>query len=450
VPVVSFSPLPRSWYSIQLHRIPHASAIIVYSMATQENLKTFDFLARPPPPRSQNSAPRPPTPTAQTISRHRSNTVTTISTWVAGILPGSPPPASPPASSTFSHRPSLFGIPRPTRQHSRTFISFADTPDPSLRTSEYTYTVVPLPIVPHPSAPSPRSSSRTKREYINGPDEMKFSPLLAMRLRKASTQVISDSRAPTSPKKKGFMRFLHRERRSRSVRASKALPLPPSPSPTALAFRIAHQKRALYAQCGALPLSLESEVAVMQFLDGGSRADATARLGATYKDEAGVVYTDEAEARECLPLLLPVENDGDDAYPFGLSSTRSGVSEGFTVPSLPPSPLTQTGPLPPAQHPPTPTLAAPSFPLALLSIPARGGGASVPGYLHTAPPSLPTPFGDLNPKAQLTPPVETNQSRVKRRRRPAPLTLHLPAHEMGFEDSFAPCVVVEAPSPTAR
>jgi hypothetical protein len=157
---------------------------------------------------------------------------------------------------------------------------------------------------------------------------------------------------------------------------------------------------------------------------------------------------------ECLPLLLPVENDGDDTDQFGLlsSRSRSGISEGFIVPSLPPSPFTQTGlPLAPLQHPPTPTLAAASSPLALLSIPAHGGGpASVSGYLHTAPPSLPAPFGGLDSKVQLTPPVETNTSRGKRRRRPPPLTLHLPAHGMGFEDSFAPCVVVGAPSPIAR
>ena len=189
----------------------------------------------------------------------------------------------------------------------------------------------------------------------------------------------------------------------------------------------------------------------MQFMDGGSRADAAGRLGATYKDEAGVVYTDEAEARECLPLLLPVENDADDADLFGQPSTRSGLSEGFTVPSLPPSPLTQAGfPTGPVQLPPTPKFATASSPLALLSIPARGGGASVPGYLHTAPPSLPVPFGGLNSKAQPTPPVETNTIRGRRRRRPPPLALHLPALGMGFEDSFAPCVVVEAPSPIAR
>jgi hypothetical protein len=190
----------------------------------------------------------------------------------------------------------------------------------------------------------------------------------------------------------------------------------------------------------------------MQFMDGGSRADAVARLGATYKDASGVIYTDEAEARECLPLLLSVENDVEDVnLPDGLPSARSGAEEGFTVTSLTSSLSKTSLPLPtPAQDPPTQTIVAASSPLALLSIPARGGGDSAPGYLHTSPPSLPLPFGGLGSKTQLAQPVEAAASRGKRRRRPAPLTLNLPAHAVGFEDSFSPCVVVEAPSPTTR
>ena len=414
-------------------------------MTTLASPNPFDLLAHPPPPRV-------PTPTVRTISRRRSSTVTAISTWVAGVLPGSPPPASPPTSSTFSRRPSLFGPPRTTRQHSKTFISFADAPDSNLRAPTYACTVVPLPIPPHPSIPS-QSAFHAKRENESGPDEMKLPPLSAIRLHNTSTQVVSDSRSPTVPKKKGFMRFLQSRPRSRSSHSRKALPLPPS-SPTTIAFRIAHQKRALYARCGALPLPLDSEVAVMQFMDGGSRADAVARLGATYKDEAGVIYTDEAEARECLPLLLPVENDGEDVnLPGGLPSARSGVSEGFTVTSLSTSSLSKTSPPPATQAQDPPTLVTASSPLALLSIPARGGGDSMPGYLHTSPPSLPLPFGGLGSKTQLAPPVEAAASRGKRRRRPAPLTLHLPANAMGFEDSFSPCVVVEAveaPSPTTQ
>jgi hypothetical protein len=419
-------------------------------MTTLASPNPFDFLAHPPPPRAPTSSPRVPTPTVETISHRRSSTVAAISTWVAGVLPGSPPPASPPTSSTFSRRPSLFGPPRTARQHSKTFISFADTRDPNSRAPTYACTVVPLPIPPHPSIPS-QSAFHAKREYESSPDEMKLPPLSAIRLRNTSTQVVSDSRSPSVPKKKGFMRFLQSRPRSRSTHARKTLPLPPS-SPTTIAFRIAHQKRALYARCGALPLPLDSEVAIMQFMDGGSRADAVARLGPTYKDEAGVIYTDEAEARECLPLLLPVENDGEDVnLPGGLPSARS-ASEGFTVTSLSASSLSKTSPPPAAQARdlPTQTLVTASSPLALLSIPARGGGDSVPGYLHTSPPSLPLPSGGLGSNTQLAKPVDAAASRGKRRRRPVPLTLHLPANAMGFEDSFSPCVVVEAPSPTTQ
>ena len=419
-------------------------------MTTLANSNSFDFLAHPPPPQAPTLASRPRTPTARTISRGGSGTITAISAWVAGVLPGSPAPVSPPASATFSRRPSLFGTPRTARERSKSFISFADAADPNLHAPAYTYTVVPLPIPPHNSL-SPQSSFDSKRYYDSGPDEMKLPSLSAMGLRKTSTQLVADSLSPTPPKKKGFMRFLHSRPRPRSAHPRKPLPLPPA-SPTAIAFRIAHQKRALYVQCGALPLALDSEVAVMQFVDGGSRAAAEARLGATYKDEAGVIYTDEAEARECLPLLLSVEHDGDDAdLPGGLPSARSVASEGFTFTSLPPSPLSQTNPPPPApaQDPPTQTLAAASSPLALLSIPARGGGASLPGYLHTVPPSL-LAFGGLGSKAEFPLPVEAVASRGKRRRRPAPLTLHLPSHAVGFEDSFSPSVVVEAPSLTTR
>jgi len=185
----------------------------------------------------------------------------------------------------------------------------------------------------------------------------------------------------------------------------------------------------------------------MQFVDGGSRTDAAARLGATFKDAAGIVYTDEAEARECLPLLLSVESDSDDT---NLPSAPSGMSEGLAFVSAPPSPLFPMS-LPPAPVLPSPAqLPAASPSRALLSIPARGGGTSVPGYLHAALPPLPLPFGDVASKTQFALPAVATASRRKQRRRPAPLALHLPTHAVGFEDSFVPNVVVEVPSPTEQ
>jgi len=434
---------------------------------------SYNFLAHPPTPRTQPSELRPPTPTARTTSRRHSSTstITAISAWVAGVLPGPPPPATPTAPSAFSRRPSLLDSPHSTHQHSSSFTLVPETAvpykkvhDPDLRAPSYAYTVVPLPIPPSTPVASPRSSSPNNKGGDSGSDGMKFSRFTLMRQPKDSVPT-TRSRSPTPSKKKGLMRFLRPRSRFRStntqhpqaspphssVHARKAPPLPSPSSPTTIAFRIAHQKRALYAQCGALPLPLDSEIAIMQFVDGGSRTDAAARLGGTYKDAAGVIYTDEEEAGECLPLLLVAEGGLDDTSPpSALPSARTGGSDGFAFPSAPPSPLRARNILPaPAPHSPSQVPAA-SSPRALLSIPARGGGACAPGYLHTAPPMLPPPFGDISSKDQLTSHVEAMASCRKQRRRPAPLALHVPTHIIGFEDSFMPTVIIEAPSLAAR
>ncbi|KAH9989896.1 hypothetical protein BJV74DRAFT_837497 [Russula compacta] len=422
----------------------------------------YDFLAPPSPP--------------SPIIRHSRRRSSAISTWVVGVQPGSPPPPSPPALSTLSPRAPLFGRPRSTRHHSRSFISFADTPTiHTIYAPTYNRTTVPLPIPPYTSATSSPSPFLAEGENDSGADEKKMKlPLLTlMRQRKASTSV-TGPRSPSLPKKRGLMRFLrpqlpfrsmhthtqHPPQSPPSTHARKASPLPPSSSPTTVAFRMAHQKRALYAKCGALPLPLDTEVALMQYMDGGKRADAMVRLGATYQDTAGVVYADEMEAWECLPLLHAPEDDADP--PSGLPSTPSGASERLGFTSAPPSPLSpMTSALPasaPTPHFPAqrPTV---SSARALFSIPARGGGTTTtaPGYLHTAPPSLPPPpFGGgivSKPQFAPLPVVEATMAsrRKQQRRRPAPLVLHLPAARVvGFEDSFAPTVAIDTPSLAAR
>ncbi|KAH9957027.1 hypothetical protein BC827DRAFT_1228350 [Russula dissimulans] len=425
-------------------------------MNAPANPNSFNFLAHPPPTRSrfQHSEPPPSKATVRTIFRPRSSTKTTISTWVAGILPDSPTPASPPVPSTFSRRSSFL------ISASASPIPHSKDHTPELRTPTYACTVVPLPIPPYTSAPS-QSSFPAERQFDNPPDEMKVSRLL-MRQNKASVPLASPP-SPTPPKKRGLVRFLRSRPRFRSTptrhpspptpaaHASKFSHPPASSSPTTIAFRIAGQKRALYTQLGLLPLPLDSEVAIMQFLDGGSRADAEARLGTSYKDEAGVVYADEAEAGECLPLLLAIDNGPDDLDTSGgLPNAHSGASGRL---ASTPAPLSHLSPMstPPrtALHSPAQVSAVPSR-RALFSIPARGGGSSAPRYLHATLPSPPPHFGGLGTKSQFSPPVEVSASRRKQRRRPAPLVLHFPTSAMGFEDSFAPSVVVEAPSPTAQ
>jgi len=149
--------------------------------------------------------------------------------------------------------------------------------------------------------------------------------------------------------------------------------------------------------------------------------------------------------------LLVAEGGLDGTSPFSaLPSARSGESDGFAFPAEPPSPLPARNTLP-APVPQSPAqVPVASSPRALLSIPARGGGACAPGYLYAAPPLLPPPFDDISSKDQFTPYVKSMASGRKQRRRPAPLVLHVPAHKMGFEDSFVPTVIIGAPSLSAR
>lgn len=288
---------------------------------------------------------------------------------------------------------------------------------------------------------------------------MKFPRTTLMRYRKASTPMTaSPVPTPTPPKKKGLMRFLRPRPRSRSaVHTQHPTPPPPpaytrrspqppsSSSPTTAAFRIAHQKRALYTQRGALPLPLDSEVAVLQFMDGGSRADAAARLGGTYTDAAGVVYADEAEAGECLPLLLGAESGAEEDVNNALPSAHSDASGGLAITSVPPSPISSS--MPPVPSPlAQPFMPSPSH--ALLSIPARARlssrrGVDGPVYLHGALPSLPLPSSSGAAAVQFSPPsVVVAEPRRKQRRRPAQLALSLPMQAVGFEDSFAPNAIV--------
>ncbi|KAI0248782.1 hypothetical protein BJV78DRAFT_1284559 [Lactifluus subvellereus] len=439
-------------------------------MTVQATLKqSHDFLTHPPSPRIRTTEPRPPTP-VRTTPRRRSSTVSAISAWAVRVLPGTPAPVSPPTPS-FSRRPSIFFSSCSTRRHSASFISFTDTPTadaklhtPTFLTPGYTCTVVPLPVTPYTSAPGPQSRLLVEKDHDSSSHEMKFPRTTLMRHRKASTPMAASPLPPTSPKKKGLMRFLRPRPRSRSavhtrhpsppppsVRARRPPP-PPSPSsPTTVAFRIAHRKRALYTQRGALPLPLDSEVAVMQFIDGGSRADAAARFGGTYTDAAGVVYADEAEAGECLPLLLAAESGAEEDVNNAPPSARSDASGGLAIASAPPSPLSpSTPPVPSSLAQPL----APSPPRGLFSIPARahprsGRGADESVYLHAAVPSLPLPSSSGAAVMQFSPPSVV-ESRRKQRRRPAQLTLSLPVQAVGFEDSFAPGAVVWTPVPAPR
>jgi hypothetical protein len=230
-----------------------------------------------------------------------------------------------------------------------------------------------------------------------------------------------------------------------SVRTSKVPPLSSLPSPNTAVFLIAHKKRMLYAERGALPLPLDSEVALKQFLDGGSRTDAAVRLGATYTDPVGVIYQDETEAQECLPLLLATESGADEFDAVDALSDTVSASGSLTVASIPISPL-------PSNTPPVPSSLVqpltPTTPRALFSIPARahlrkGRDAHGSVYLHTPLP-LPRHSSGSGPvELQFSSPLAPAESCRKQRRWLVPPALRLPVQPFGFEDSFLPAVVIQ-------
>jgi hypothetical protein len=367
----------------------------------------YDFLAYPPSPRTRRRIePQPPTPTVRatvrSVSRRRSSTISAIS-WTTQILPCSHAFASvnPPVPSPVSRRPSQFRSPRSGRRHSATVLSYLPTPTHShshaadLRTPDYTSAVVPLPITPHTTSPRLPPSFFPSNRDNNHHTDMKFT-LVTPREHEGAMSVHASPFPPTPAKKRGLIRFLRPGLRPRAATktptqryVARDVQLPSSSPPlsptTTAAFRIAHQKRVYYTRNGALPLPLEAEVELMQFADGGSRADAIGRLGAAaYTDAAGVVYADETEAVECFPLLLAPEDNAD-------YNNHSAV---------PPS--------------------APSTRALHHSIPVRAGAADAAAYLHLAfdPSSVSPARGGA------------------RRRKPAPLTL-VPA-AIGFDDSFVP------------
>jgi hypothetical protein len=196
----------------------------------------------------------------------------------------------------------------------------------------------------------------------------------------------------------------------------------------------------------------------MQFVDGGSRADAAVRLGGMYTDAAGVVYEDEAEAEECLPLLLAADGGADEAdAPNPLPSARSDASgRSLTVAPAPPSPRSPSTPPVPsslAQQPLTPPTTTSR---ALFSIPARaqlgtGTGADhddAPVYLQVPfpLPSSPHPTSSSAARSvmmQFSAPVVVAARKQRRWRAAPPPALQA----FGFEDEFAPVAVVRTPAP---
>ncbi|KAJ8587566.1 hypothetical protein M405DRAFT_821403 [Rhizopogon salebrosus TDB-379] len=292
----------------------------------------YAFLAYPPPPKKRPTQPLPSPPsnakppTYQTAPTHRpSNTFSTIASWAAHVQPGSPASLSPRSPRSPRRRPSFGRGRKPSitsiRVSSGSFLNILDTPSvtrrsigtPSvqnfkadLTTVGYTSVFLQLPNTPItatlPIAVKPRSAEAGK--------QIPVSPVPASPTRKP--RGLSRFRSLTVLKSRG---------RSRS--AAPSSPTKMKPKAAASSAAVVKRKKAKYAALRPAPLA--NELALMQFVDGGSMEsnikrvmEAQAKAGATgvadvYRDGEGGIWWDQEEEWEYAHLLAA----GDDGAAHG-------------------------------------------------------------------------------------------------------------------------------------
>ncbi|KAK7690044.1 hypothetical protein QCA50_006689 [Cerrena zonata] len=276
---------------------------------TAKKAPQYPFLSQPPPQKKRPTAPLPSPPQESTQSacppafgRRRSATTSTITAWVAEVIPGSPAPYSPRRSpSAFSRRPSIsrsIGR-RPSitsvRVSSASFLTFSETPTTASRIAitpsvkefssvdltlvGYTSVFVRLPQTPMSAGPARRSpihahpmpSSPVKG---NGKSLKSFRSLTSL---KAGRRARSRSNAPppTPPLPKNMAVLAAMEAKKAHAAASQA---------------VAKNKKSKYAKYRPPPLA--TELALAQFMDGGKIDDHVTRYAQTQAKAAGAVKVD--------------------------------------------------------------------------------------------------------------------------------------------------------------
>jgi hypothetical protein len=303
----------------------------------------YAFLAYPPPPKKRPTQPLPSPPSytravapqAPPCIRPRSNTFSTITAWAAHVQPGSPASLSPrsprrrpsigcgrrasitsvrvssgPLNALDAHRnaatPSIqnFKADLTTVGYNSVFLQFPKTPITATlpitikpRTAEAGHRI-PIPLVPASPTRKPRGLTRLRSLSI-----------LKSRGR-------SKSAAPSSPTKM-------------KVKAA------------ASSAAVVKRKKAKYA--GVRPAPLANELALMQFVDGGSMEsnikrvmEAQAKAGAAgvgdvYRDGEGGVWWDQEEEWEYAHLLAAGEDGAAHVFVGDLPWVTFGGDKSSSV-----------------------------------------------------------------------------------------------------------------------
>lgn len=319
-------------------------------MSTETQTATpFAFLSQPPQ-RKRSARPVPPAPVCinlplpltppAPVQRRRSSTFTAISNWASAVQPGSPSrsPKSPrrrPSVSSTRRRPSITHC----RAASGSFLHIDSPKSAGLRTSPcgkdfeqeidltnlgYAQVFINLPYTP--ATPSPfRTDNKNAYAHIPIPPIPATPPAKTRKLNRfRSLSILKPTRGrsksvssngPPSPSKS--------VKSSRSKSRSK--PSSPIKASAANNKAVMASKKAKYSVMKAknLPPTLANELALMQFMDGGSmnsqakrvmhaQAKQAAPQGATgpiagvgdvFRDENGNLWWDQEEEWEYAHLL---------------------------------------------------------------------------------------------------------------------------------------------------
>lgn len=287
----------------------------------------YSFLTRPPPPQKQEPSraiPSPPVPIASLSATNppARRRASTIAAWAALVQPGSPAPTSPYRRLSVSSI-SRVGK-RPSVSHSRASSSVlsglvqppSTAQDITVDLSAFGYTSVFAPKMP--PTPSPLLRKTTTK--------------------KSSTPVVQ----PSSPKKASHtikrFRSLNILRRKKSA-SQLALPSPTTKVPSRAETIAKHNKA---HKPNVRPPPLANDIALMQFIDGGSFESNTKRLmehralatgtktgvDDVYRDGKGGVWLDQDEEMEYAHLLGADSSSGTS--PAEIPWVRFGSEDGIS------------------------------------------------------------------------------------------------------------------------
>ncbi|KAG2364658.1 hypothetical protein BDR07DRAFT_1401059 [Suillus spraguei] len=296
--------------------------------------RRYAFLAYPPPPKKRPTQPLPSPPSYARVvapqaplrTRPRSNTFSTITAWAAHVRPGSPASLSP---RSPRRRPSI-GCSR------RASIT-------SARASSGSLNALDSPSTAHRNATTPSiqnfKADLTSVGYTSAFLQVPETPITAtlptaVRPRTAQARhQIPIPPVPVSPTRKprGLTRLRSLSILKSRGRCKSAVPSSPTKmkaKAAASAAAVVKRKKAKYANMRPAPLA--NELALMQFIDGGSMEsnikrvmEAQAKAGATgvgdvYRDGEGGIWWDHEEEWEYAHLLAA----GEDGAPHGMGDLQ--------------------------------------------------------------------------------------------------------------------------------